>query len=145
MMVLRKIGLAGSLQNVINQCAIADKDVYKWVLHTTRHHYTLREVLTELTSEDILTINLDVIKALNFLHRNDIILGRMSLDSLLVVKEPQLTLIIADFSHARIVVKERNRRKDFDADFREWKKLKGVIELYSTSLALPFKITFKKI
>ncbi|XP_066303290.1 uncharacterized protein [Branchiostoma lanceolatum] len=145
MNVLRRIGIAGSHQNVISQCAIADKDDYKWVLHTNRHHYTLREVATELTSEDLLTINLDVIKALNFLHRNDIVLGRMSLETLLVVKEPQLTVIVADFSNARIVEKESKHRKVFDSDFREWKKLKRVIERRSTSLALPSKLTFKKV
>ncbi|XP_078659252.1 uncharacterized protein LOC144904285 [Branchiostoma floridae x Branchiostoma belcheri] len=137
MQVLRRIGLAGGHQNVISQCAIADKDVYKWVLHTDRHHYNLREKLTDLTSEDLLTINLDVIKALNFLHRNDIVLGSMSMDTLLVLKEPQLMAILADFSNAKIVENQKNCRKAFEADFQEWKKLKCVIERCATCHALP--------
>ncbi|XP_066303855.1 uncharacterized protein [Branchiostoma lanceolatum] len=144
MMILRRIGQAGGHQNVVRQCAIADKDAMKWALYTLHHHYKLREVLSDLTSEDLLTTNLDMTKALKFLHQNDIVLGKMSLDALLVEKEPHLKVLIADFSNAKVVGSNNNSNKDFDADFQEWKKLKGVIERKSSNVTLPIKVVLMK-
>ncbi|XP_035671362.1 uncharacterized protein LOC118412548 [Branchiostoma floridae] len=144
MMILRRIGQAGGHQNVVRQCAIADKDAMKWALYTLHHHYKLREVLTDLTSEDLLTTNLDMTKALKFLHQNDIVLGKMSLDALLVEKEPHLKVLIADFSNAKVVGSNNNSNKDFDADFQEWKKLKGVIERKSSNFSLPINIVLRR-
>ena len=59
-------------------------------------------------------------------------------------QEPHLKVLIADFSNAKVVGSNNNSNKDFDADFQEWKKLKGVIERKSSNFSLPINIVLRK-
>eukprot|EP00058_Branchiostoma_floridae_P004983 XP_002590471.1 hypothetical protein BRAFLDRAFT_86312 [Branchiostoma floridae] len=127
MSVLRRIGESGGHQNIVRQCVIPELDAYKWVLYTVYENCKLKEVIPTLSSEDLLTISLDMSKALHFLHQENIALGKLTLDGVLVEKLPHIKVVIADFTSAKIVGTGETAQKSFQADFDEWQRLRTMI------------------
>ncbi|XP_078696708.1 uncharacterized protein LOC144924913 [Branchiostoma floridae x Branchiostoma belcheri] len=127
MSVLRRIGESGGHQNIVRQCVIPEIDAYRWVLYTVYENCKLKEVIPTLSSEDLLTISLDMSKALHFLHQENIALGKLTLDGVLVEKIPHIKVVIADFTSAKIVSTGETAQKSFQADFDEWQRLRTMI------------------